>query len=151
MVNYFEMFGLDVHYNIDESALTVNYLKKQMSSHPDIDGSEVASSCLNVAYSVLKDPLSRAEYILALQGKDTNKMPNRLALKMFELREQFDKINSAEDKNVFIDKQRHHVDNLLKTLSKYSIDSDGFITTFCEAKFIHSFLEKAVTNACNWN
>ena len=151
MLNYFDLFGLSVRYLIDENELTVAYLKKQRETHPDNSGNSSDSSILNLAYSVLKNPLLRAEYILSLIGKNTNTMPQYLALKMCDLREQFAEIQSDEDKNEFVRHQQEYITNILKILQKHKIDSDEFFNLFCEAKFIHSFLEKVKNNACNWN
>jgi len=151
MLNYFELFGLSVQYLIDENELTVAYLKKQREAHPDNSGSSTDSSVLNLAYSVLKTPLLRAEYILSLLGKNTNTMPQYLALKMFDLRERFAKIQSDEDKNEFVHYYQEYIVNILKMLQNQKIESDEFFNLFCEAKFIHSFLEKVKNNACNWN
>lgn len=135
-MNYFEMFGLPVQYAVDESALTLLYLKKQREA-------KELSPQLNIAYASLKDPLLRAEYILSLQGKNVDAMPRDLAEKMFRLREEFSEI---PDKDEFIKTQNEAVDNLLNSLKNYSADDPKFSEIFCEAKFIHSFLEK-VQNA----
>ena len=78
-MNYFELFNIPVSFNVDLSALPLIYQKLQRLTHPDrfASGSEqeklVAiqkNAQVNDAYSVLKSPLSRAEYILSLRGID---------------------------------------------------------------------------------
>lgn len=67
MLNYFDLFNLPQRYALDENELTVRYLSKQKKAHSA--GDNVSSSVLNIAYSTLKNPLQRAEYLLSLQGK----------------------------------------------------------------------------------
>jgi molecular chaperone HscB len=76
-MNYFELFNIPASFDVDLSVLGQTYQTLQRLTHPDkfASGSEqeklVAiqkNSQVNDAYSVLKAPLSRAEYILSLRG-----------------------------------------------------------------------------------
>lgn len=78
-MNYFELFNIPTSFDVDLSLLSETYQKLQRLTHPDkfASASEqdklVAiqkNSQVNDAYSVLKTPLSRAEYILSLRGID---------------------------------------------------------------------------------
>ena len=78
-MNYFELFNIPVSFDVDLSVLPQTYQQLQRLTHPDkfANGSEqqklVAiqkNAQVNDAYSVLKSPLSRAEYILSLRGID---------------------------------------------------------------------------------
>jgi molecular chaperone HscB len=78
-MNYFELFNMPVSFDVDLSVLPQTYQQLQRLTHPDkfASGSEqqklVAiqkNAQVNDAYSVLKSPLSRAEYILSLRGID---------------------------------------------------------------------------------
>jgi molecular chaperone HscB len=78
-MNYFELFNLPVSFDVDLSVLPQTYQQLQRLTHPDkfASGSEqqklVAiqkNAQVNDAYSVLKSPLSRAEYLLSLRGID---------------------------------------------------------------------------------
>ena len=78
-MNYFELFNIPVSFDVDLSVLPQTYQQLQRLTHPDkfASGSEqqklVAvqkNAQVNDAYSVLKSPLSRAEYILSLRGID---------------------------------------------------------------------------------
>ena len=149
MLNYFELFELPVQYSIDNNELTIRYLKKQREFHPDNSGSDYCSVTLNTAYSTLKNPLQRAEYVLSLSGKNADIMPSALAVKMFDLRDKFSQLDNDSARLNFISEQEKHVDDLLQTLKIYEIQSEEFYLTFCEAKFIHSFIEKVQNNACD--
>jgi len=78
-MNYFELFNIPVSFDVDLSVLPQTYQQLQRLTHPDkfANGSEqqklVAiqkNGQVNDAYSVLKSPLSRAEYLLSLRGID---------------------------------------------------------------------------------
>ncbi|MFT6990731.1 MAG: molecular chaperone HscB [Paraglaciecola sp.] len=78
-MNYFELFNIPVSFDVDLSVLPQTYQQLQRLTHPDkfASGSEqqklVAvqkNAQVNDAYSVLKSPLSRAEYLLSLRGID---------------------------------------------------------------------------------
>lgn len=69
----FSVFKLPVSFDIDQSLLESRYRDLQMSHHPDrlINGSseEKTQACrisseLNMAYSLLVNPVSRAKYLL---------------------------------------------------------------------------------------
>lgn len=139
MLNYFDLFNLPQRYALDENELIVRYLSKQKKAHSVGDSSGL--SVLNIAYSTLKNPLQRAEYLLSLQGKNLDAMPRSLAMKMFDLREKFEKMSDLDREN-FLKEQNQNIDNLLCLLNDYSLDDETFSEILCEAKFLHSFLEK---------
>ena len=78
-MNYFELFHLAPSFVLDVSQLAVQYRQLQQQYHPDryaaasdaerLQALQQASD-VNAAYQTLKDPLSRAEYLLMLQGLD---------------------------------------------------------------------------------
>src|SRR5579864_9077452 len=76
-VDYFTFFGLPYKLNIDTTALEHEFYLLSRHLHPDINAistpeeqewSLEQSSSLNDAYRTLKDPISRTEYLLRLQG-----------------------------------------------------------------------------------
>ena len=78
-MNYFELFHLAPSFVLDANQLAVQYRQLQQQYHPDryaaaSDGERLQAlqqaSDVNAAYQTLKDPLSRAEYLLTLQGLD---------------------------------------------------------------------------------
>ena len=77
--NHFELFGLAARFAVDGSALERAYRDMQRNVHPDRyagagDAQKrlalQASARANEAYRTLRDPLTRAEYLLALRGID---------------------------------------------------------------------------------
>lgn len=77
--NHYELFGLPVSFRIDGAALDKAYRDVQAQVHPDrfahLSDLEKRLSMqwatqVNEAYRVLRSPLSRACYLLELQGID---------------------------------------------------------------------------------
>jgi len=76
-VDYFAFFALPYKLNLEPSNLEREYYALSRHLHPDINASSSPleqqwsleqSSQLNDAYRTLKDPISRTEYLLRLQG-----------------------------------------------------------------------------------
>lgn len=75
--NYFDLFGLPMRYRFDAAVLDAAYRKLQTQVHPDrfAAGTDAerraalqSSARVNEAYSALKDPVQRAQYLLRLHG-----------------------------------------------------------------------------------
>jgi len=75
--DYFAFFGLPYKLNLDSAQLERDFFALSRKIHPDINahGSDPEqewslekTSQLNDAYRTLKDPISRTEYLLRLQG-----------------------------------------------------------------------------------
>ncbi|MDE1163639.1 MAG: Fe-S protein assembly co-chaperone HscB [Acidobacteriaceae bacterium] len=75
--DYFSLFSLPRHLNVDLAALEKTFYAQSRRLHPDrfaakpADEQEAAlaaSSRLNDAYRTLKEPVSRTEYLLSLEG-----------------------------------------------------------------------------------
>lgn len=76
-VDYFSFFGLLAKLNIDSAQLEREFYKLSRKLHPDLSARHDAreqewsleqTSQLNDAYRTLKDPVSRTEYLLKLEG-----------------------------------------------------------------------------------
>jgi len=77
MSTYFEIFSLPLHLRIDTAALEKSFYALSRKLHPDRfagrptaeqEAALAESSRLNDAYRTLKDPISRTEYLLKLEG-----------------------------------------------------------------------------------
>ncbi|MSR49684.1 MAG: Fe-S protein assembly co-chaperone HscB [Gemmataceae bacterium] len=81
-MNYFELLSLERAYKIDLVNLEVSYLAASKKYHPDFLNSAIfdadalkLSAMVNQAYSTLKDPFQRAEYLLKLEdGKNSEEI-----------------------------------------------------------------------------
>ena len=76
MDNHFELFQLPVRFDIDRDALETRYTAMQKTIHPDRFAgasltqakAQTMAALVNRAYLALKNPLLRAEHMLALAG-----------------------------------------------------------------------------------
>lgn len=90
-INYFELFEIETKYAIDITKLHDRYLLLQRMHHPDnLKNSTARQSALNKsidinnAYNVLRDPLSRAEYLLSLYNIDINDNARKISIEQLD-------------------------------------------------------------------
>ncbi len=110
-MNHFELFGLPSQFKLDGSLLSSQFRELQKRFHPDnfATASErdrlmavQKAAQINDAYQVLKNPISRAEYILAEQGTEIRGEQQTMQDPMFlmeqmELREELENIAGSAD------------------------------------------------------
>ncbi|MFP2768407.1 co-chaperone HscB [Oceanisphaera sp. KMM 10153] len=110
-MNYFELFGLPAEFALDSQTLADTYRQLQMQFHPDKFASRPErerlqavqrAAHINDAFTTLKHPLNRAEYLLSLQGIDIRAEQQTLKDPLFlmqqmEWREQMEEIDGAQD------------------------------------------------------
>ncbi|WP_428776318.1 co-chaperone HscB [Vibrio sp.] len=110
-MNHFELFGLPSQFELDGSLLSSQFLALQQRFHPDRYASASErdrlmavqkAAQINDAYQVLKQPISRAEYLLTLQGVELRGEQQTMQDPMFlmeqmELREELEEIADATD------------------------------------------------------
>ena len=100
MTSYFELLALPQQFTVDLKALEQAYFSAQRATHPDRfvgrgEAERVAaisrSQRVNDAYDTLKNPLTRAEHLLELQGldplSDDTVVPPEILAEMMDLRE----------------------------------------------------------------
>ncbi len=106
---YFAFFGLPEKLDLDAADLDRRYLALSWKLHPDnfVRAEEFErnlsldrSSVLNDAYRVLRDPVSRAEYLLARhgvrkEGQTKQQAPPELLEEVFELNESLEELRAA--------------------------------------------------------
>ncbi len=109
-VDYFAIFGLPRKLWIEMSGLEQKFLQLSWKLHPDnfVNATEQErelslkrSSELNDAYRTLRDPLSRVEYLLAIEGErkegeKKQQAPPELLEEVFELNESLDELREAK-------------------------------------------------------
>jgi molecular chaperone HscB len=97
--DYFEFFDLPRDLAIDLKDLEKRFYALSRKFHPDLhsrkspterEEAEIASAFLNDAYRTLRDPITRAMYLLKLEGFDvgeqgTKDVPPEMLEEMFEL------------------------------------------------------------------
>ncbi|MEZ8327788.1 co-chaperone HscB [Vibrio splendidus] len=110
-MNHFELFGLPLQFQLDGSLLSSQFRDLQRQFHPDkfAIASErdrllavQKTAQINDAYQVLKNPISRAEYLLVQHGEDIRGEQQTMQDPMFlmeqmELREELEDIADSSD------------------------------------------------------
>ncbi|KAG2178092.1 hypothetical protein INT43_003345 [Umbelopsis isabellina] len=116
-INFFETLqaGLGENasepiYDVDVKKLRLIFLRKQQQVHPDSYAQKSTeeyqlaqnqSSFLNKAYNTLKEPLARAQYMLALNGIEVSESESledpELLMEVMEVREQMEDCETEED------------------------------------------------------
>ncbi|KLV05994.1 cobalamin 5'-phosphate synthase [Photobacterium aquae] len=110
-MNHFELFGLPFQFQLDGSLLSTQFRELQRRFHPD--NFAVASerdrllavqkaAQINDAFQTLKNPVSRAEYMLSVNGHEIRGEQKTLQdpaflMQQMELREALEEIPQASD------------------------------------------------------
>jgi molecular chaperone HscB len=96
----FELLGLPARYDLDAQLIERAFFERSKETHPDRFATAPAaervaalsrSRALNDAYQVVKNPIARAEYLLARAGVtigDNERVEPELLMEVLELREE---------------------------------------------------------------
>ncbi len=105
--NPFSLLGLACRFDIDFSTLEQAYFEALSHAHPDrfqdpFEQADAAdrSSRINEAFQTLKDPLQRAEALIALitdGGHDARDLPEEFLMQMMEMREYMETAIADQD------------------------------------------------------
>jgi molecular chaperone HscB len=108
MLDHFARLGLPRRFSLDAAELERQYLAQTRAVHPDyhaggptadLAASLELSAALNEAYTTLRDPFRRAEYLLALEGgpsaSEQKQMPPAFLAEMLEAREQIEEAKAG--------------------------------------------------------
>ena len=103
MDDFFHRLGLPRRFAVDAGELERAYLARSRAAHPDyhlagssadLNASLELSAALNEAYNTLRDPLARAEHLLALEGgpsaAEHKQMPPAFLAEMLDAREEIE-------------------------------------------------------------
>ncbi|MEJ3626264.1 co-chaperone HscB [Vibrio vulnificus] len=110
-MNHFELFGLPPQFSLDGSLLSSQFREMQKRFHPDnfATASErdrllavQKAAQINDAYQVLKNPISRAEYLLSqngleIRGEQQTMQDPMFLMEQMELREELEEIPQSSD------------------------------------------------------
>ena len=109
--DYFQLLGVDRRFDLDADELRRKYLALNRHAHPDFHTAETPevrelslniSSAVNDAYRTLRDPISRAEYLLEVLGGSSSasdkSTPDGFLAEMMELQEQVNEAAAGGDK-----------------------------------------------------
>ena len=123
-MNYFQLFGFDISFEIDTLKLSELYQALQKTAHPDrfAHASEqeqrVAvqkSAMINDAYQVLKTPLQRAEYLLKVRGTEmpseqSSFRDNGFLMRQMDLREMIAEVKFSDEPEAALSAANHTLD-----------------------------------------
>ncbi len=133
MIEYYELFGIRRGLNLPLDDLQKRYYDLSRQLHPDrfMRKPEAErqraldmSSALNDAYRTLKDPIRRAQYLLALEGFDigeqrSKNVPPELLEEVFELNLALEEMRSGDDS------ARPQIEQAEKNFTAMLSDSDA--------------------------
>ena len=125
--NYFELFQLPQSFVVDSSELNNRYRQLQREAHPDRFAGDSErekrlavqySAWINEAYSTLRTPVLRAQYLLSLSGVETSSeqtMAGDPAFLMHQmtLREQLMELKDQPDPEKALDDLTSKLDELI--------------------------------------
>ena len=111
MIDYYELLGIPRSLNLSLDELQKRYYALSRELHPDRfmnqaarerERAENAYSAVNDAYRTFKDPIKRAQYLLALEGFDIGEqrskdVPPELLEEVFELNMALEEMRSGDD------------------------------------------------------
>lgn len=149
MVNYFEVLSIDTKYDISLKELDEAYFQMQLKYHPDRFATkpeaerleaQAKSELANTAYTVLKNPFSRAEHMVNLNGFSINEEFRDMELmeKIFEWHDAF--ADNPEKTMQEISELKSHLENDLSTQLK-SMQFKEAATTLQKLKFVDTALK----------
>lgn len=109
--NFFELFGFESNFNLDDAALVERFNDLQRHLHPDKFAarpdserrwSMQAASLVNQGYQTLRSELPRASYLLKLNGIDVDdetdtRMDPAFLMEQMELRESLELAEQSQD------------------------------------------------------
>ena len=117
-MDHFERLGLPRRFPIVLANLEREYLARSRALHPDFHqmggsaeqaASTALSAGLNEAYSTLKDPFRRAEYLLRLDGgpsaTELKDVPTEFLEEMLELRMEIAELTPESPQAIAMEKQ----------------------------------------------
>ena len=127
-IDHFKVMGLPHCFEIDSEELENLYQRLSLGMHPDFFGeapekqkrlSEKSSVMLNAAYSTLREPASRARYLLLLLAREknlqTDALPEGFLQEMFIFQESLDEMLESGDQSALCkmneDLQNRHTFN----------------------------------------
>lgn len=126
--NYFSMFQQPTDFNIDVSALEKRYRQYQALVHPDhflskskqeLEYSDRVSECVNKGFETLKNPLSRAEYILGLNKiSGTGNVPPEFLQEVLEIHEKIEETTDIKELSGILHKIEDEIEKEKKQLSE---------------------------------
>lgn len=137
--DHFQRLGINRGFDVGDDVLSRHYFDLQARLHPDRFASRTATeraaslaqaTALNEAYQTLRDPLSRAAYLLQLAGIDAPTETSgtvadpELLMESLERREALAAAQSPEDISKIVAEAEHDAKGCVDALSKAFASGD---------------------------
>jgi molecular chaperone HscB len=141
--NHFALLGLERDYDLSPEALSDRFVSLSRQVHPDYFSARSGgqqrlamrhSARLNQAYRTLRDPFTRAEYLLELAGgpcsAEDRSVPANLLDEAMQLRERIEEAKSQADDATLADirkdllARRDHIDEQIRLLARRAARPD---------------------------
>ena len=156
--DFFTLFSLQTHYQLDSALLEQRFHALQMQVHPDkfshLPEAERRVSMqwatrVNEAYQTLVDPIRRARYLLSLHGVSTGEeantaMPGAFLMEQMEWREAIQEARDTRDMAVLeeLESRLQHETHALQQQLAVKIDTEHDYTAAAALVRKLKFLEK---------
>ncbi|CAO3613661.1 unnamed protein product [Cunninghamella blakesleeana] len=124
-------------FDIELGPLKRQFLKLQQVAHPDSYSNaterehkyaEIQSSLLNKAYHTLKDPLARAQYLLAQKGVEIDESESlhnpALLMEVMEVREELEEATTNDDVEIIKNENDEKIKETVANLSSAFANND---------------------------
>ncbi len=129
--SHFELFGIPAGFDVDLGELAKRYRDLQRVVHPDrfVNATDrerrlsmQGATVINEAYRVLKDPLARAGYLLALHGIDMDAAGGTATdadflMQQMELREELAEVKRHADPCAAVNDLMSRINGQIKRLT----------------------------------
>jgi molecular chaperone HscB len=165
-INYFDLFGLEQQYDIDQQIIKDRYLEKQRLYHPDnshdpetVNKNIEISMMLNKALKILVDDYFRAEHLLNLYGIETSEQALRSVLsndQISDIYDQFEEVDSIINDHELEIKENallSYKESIKKSFAEFIRDRNltPALDLAVRLKYLNSLLEniKSKRNAIN--
>lgn len=137
--NHFERFELPVSFELDTELLAARYRKLQQVAHPDnfVNASDKerlvalqTTTQINEAFQILKNPLTRGQYLLQLYQIDqetTGVVKGDFLIQQLDLREELESIKQQQQLEIlsqFIARIEQQMHGLIAQISQQFHQSD---------------------------
>jgi molecular chaperone HscB len=159
--NHFALFGLAEQFRLDPAALDAAFRRLQSEVHPDRHASGTdtdrrlalqASARVNEAYRALREPVTRAEYLLSLHGIDPldetdTRLPLDFLERQLERREQAEEAAAEQDARTLgavidgVHSEARELESALAVVLDEQRAFDAARTPVRELRFLHKVTE----------
>ena len=136
-MNHFETFNLKPVFDIDQKSLLARYFELQKKYHPDQNNKSKNASNINEAYEILKDDISRAEYLLDLNKIALPNLDIDLLSIFLEENEEIENSSDKENLKMILDQKNTRLKEIISEMHIIIDNNFSKFAILCtEAKYV---------------